>query len=438
MLDLDEVRAIQCEVGHDDDVRNVRCNVMCTPKTERTETLENLKEQVRQVLERVPQATFAVSNVPILEGLGDYPPIMLQVRGPDLDQLQEHAERIAEELEQIPGTSDVDVRHTPGMPELAVRLDRDRVRERGLSARDVALQTRLALHGEVAGKVRRERRNVEIRVMLSEAFRHDPDALEEMLIWGPEGPVPLGDIGEVEPRTGPVGIRHYNRMRQISVSSQVGERPLGEIVADIHARFDEMDWGDDYTLDFRGFQEDMVESNRSMGMALALAMVFIFIILASQFESLIHPLTIVISLPLGFLGAFLALLAWGSAISLPASLGIILLVGLCAKNGILLVDGALQRMRDHGLDAREAMRLAGPRRLRPILMTSAAMIFGMLPTALARESGSEFRFPMAVAVIGGVISNTILTLLVLPVLFVVMDRLGSFFRRLVRLEKKPS
>jgi multidrug efflux pump subunit AcrB len=235
-----------------------------------------------------------------------------------------------------------------------------------------------------------------------------------------------------------VSIHHQDRMRDISVYSQVVGRPLGDVVRDIHARMDGIDWGEGYQLHMAGFQEEMQKSNEAMALALALALVFIYIILASQFESLVHPFTIVVSLPLGFLGAFLALLAWGSAISLPASLGLILLIGLCAKNGILLVDGALQRMRDQGLGPLEAMKLAGPRRLRPILMTSAAMIFGMLPTALARETGSEFRFPMAVAVIGGVISNTLLTLLVLPTVFVLMERLAGVVRPLLGVRRKAA
>ena len=202
------------------------------------------------------------------------------------------------------------------------------------------------------------------------------------------------------------------------------------MVRDLHARFDPIDWGEGYGVIYRGLQEEMGDANAGMGLALLLGLVFIYLILASQFESLMHPLTIVLSLPFGFVGAFLALLLRDCPLSLAASLGIILLVGLCAKNGILLVDGALQRMRDDGLGPREAMEAAGPRRLRPILMTSAAMVFGMLPTALAQETGSEFRFPMAVAVIGGVISNTVLTLLILPVMFVLLERLARLLRRL--------
>ena len=435
VLEVEDVIGVQCVVGDDDDTRRVRCNVLCTPKIDRSRTLQDIKDDVRVLLGRVPQAAPTISDVPMLEGLGgDYPPIMIQIRGPEIARLQAHADRVVEELRHVSGTSDVDLRYSPGLPELGVRVDRDRARDRGLSAFDLALQTRLSLNGEVAGTARRGRRNVDIRVMLSEDVRRDPDALSDMLVWGPRGAARLGDVSVIEPRTGPVDIGHEDRQRHISVWSQVVDRPLGDVVRDVRARLDAVAWGEGYSLRYSGMQEDMEESNKAMAMAFALALIFIYIILASQFESLLHPFTIVLSLPLGFVGAMLALMIGRCPLSLPASLGIILLIGLCAKNGILLVDGALQRMRDQALSPAEAMKSAGPRRLRPILMTSAAMIFGMLPTAVAHESGSEFRFPMAVAVIGGVISNTLLTLLVLPVVFVLVERIAAFARRVLRLK----
>ncbi len=166
----------------------------------------------------------------------------------------------------------------------------------------------------------------------------------------------------------------------------------------------------------------------SIAMALALAVVFIFIVLASQFESLIHPFTIMLSLPLALVGAVLALAATRWPLGMGAQIGIILLMGLVTKNAILLVDGALQHIREG--DAPDlALRKAGPRRLRPILMTSSAMVLGMLPTALGRGMGSEFRAPMAIAVIGGVVTSTLLTLWVVPVVFVWVEQLRSRLRR---------
>jgi multidrug efflux pump subunit AcrB len=165
-----------------------------------------------------------------------------------------------------------------------------------------------------------------------------------------------------------------------------------------------------------------------MGLALGIAVIFIFIVLASQFESLIHPFTIMLSLPLAVVGAFLGLGVTGGTINMGSLIGLILLMGLVTKNAILLVDGAIQHLRE-GDDAETAIRKAGPRRLRPIVMTSAAMVLGMLPTAAGRGAGSEFRSPMAVAVIGGVITSTLLTLWVVPVVFLAVEQLRATVRR---------
>jgi multidrug efflux pump subunit AcrB len=176
-------------------------------------------------------------------------------------------------------------------------------------------------------------------------------------------------------------------------------------------------------------QKEQEDTQSNMAFALLVAVTFIFMVLASQFESLVHPFTIMLALPLALVGAFLGLALTGGSINMGSLIGLILLMGLVTKNAILLVDGALQHMRDDGVDAAVAIRKAGPRRLRPILMTSAAMVLGMLPTALGRGMGSEFRSPMAVAVIGGVITSTMLTLWVVPVVFVQVERFRTRLRR---------
>jgi multidrug efflux pump subunit AcrB len=168
-----------------------------------------------------------------------------------------------------------------------------------------------------------------------------------------------------------------------------------------------------------------------MLVAFLLGIVFIYLVLASQFESFLHPITIMIALPLAIVGAIVALFLQGSTLSIGATIGLILLMGLVTKNGILLVDHAAVRVREHGWDAKRAILDAGPARLRPILMTSAAMVLGMLPTALGEGPGSEFRSPMAMGVIGGVISSTVLTLVVVPVFYLMMEAVRRWFARWV-------
>jgi multidrug efflux pump subunit AcrB len=211
-----------------------------------------------------------------------------------------------------------------------------------------------------------------------------------------------------------------NRQRQITVTANVDGRSVGEVVRDVQASLAGVEvegvrfaWG--------GQGELMQDTFSNMLLALVVAVLFIYFVLASQFESFVHPLTIMVSLPLAIVGALLLLFLGGFAIGLPAMIGVILLMGLVTKNAILLVDSA-NALRAKGRPVVEALLEAGATRLRPILMTSAAMVLGMLPSAISRGEGSEFRAPMAIAVIGGVLASTFLTLLVVPVVYTWLER----------------
>src|SRR5207237_3425538 len=205
-----------------------------------------------------------------------------------------------------------------------------------------------------------------------------------------------------------------DRSRQIQVWATPRGRALGDIISDIEPRIKALKLPKDVTYAFDGRVRMMKENNEAIGLALALAVVFIYIVLASQFESFLHPLTIMLTLPLALVGAILALFLTNNTMALGTMIGIILLMGLVTKNAILLIDRAIVRVREQGEAPLQAILEAGPERLRPILMTSAAMVLGMLPTALGRGEGSEFRAPMAIAVIGGVVSSTLLSLIVVP------------------------
>ena len=243
----------------------------------------------------------------------------------------------------------------------------------------------------------------------------------------------LAQLATFDHASGPAVIEHEQRERQISVSTQIAPgHTLGEVVAALHQQLDPHKLPAGYSYFWNGQQRDFGDMNTAMAAALALALVFIFMVLASQFESLIHPLTIMLSLPLALVGAILGLAVTWHPFSMGAYIGVILLMGLVTKNAILLVDGALQHIRE-GDSPVVAVRKAGPRRLRPILMTSAAMVLGMLPTALGTGMGSEFRAPMAIAVIGGVLTSTLLTLWVVPVVFVWLERLRGH-----RAERAPA
>jgi multidrug efflux pump subunit AcrB len=288
------------------------------------------------------------------------------------------------------------------------------------------MQVRLGGLGEVAGKLRQGRRDADIRVRLASEDRDSPQALERFWIYTPRGPVALSQVATLSRAEGPAVIEHEQRERQITVSSQIAPgATLGEVSEELRARLTARPPPPGYRYVWHGMQKEMREMSQALAAALGLALVFIYMVLASQFESFLHPLTIMLSLPLALVGAVFALVLSGQSLSMGANIGIILLMGLVTKNAILLVDGALQHTRA-GVTPLDAMRQAGPRRLRPIVMTSAAMVLGMLPTAFGRGMGSEFRAPMAIAVIGGVITSTLLTLWVVPVVFLWVERLARF------------
>jgi hydrophobe/amphiphile efflux-1 (HAE1) family protein len=421
---LPGVTAVYAIVGPQEDVRAARWRVNLIDKGQRADPAEAFKERIRRILAGDREIlSSAVADPPTIEGLGDYPPILMRVVGRDFAELRRQAQFLTDTMNGIDALRDVQLKDSPGKPELQVVVKREEAARVGLTAGAVAMQVRLATQGEIAGKLREGRRESEIRVRLAAEDRESRGALERLWIATPRGPVGLEQLATLHSAQGPAVIEHEQRERQISVWAQVAPgHDLGEATGRLRAALAGHQLPPGYFYVWDGMQKEQAESASAMGLALGIAVIFIFIVLASQFESLIHPFTIMLSLPLAVVGALLGLWITGKSINMGSLIGLILLMGLVTKNAILLVDGALLHIRE-GDDPETAIRKAGPRRLRPILMTSGAMVLGMLPTALGRGMGSEFRSPMAIAVIGGVLTSTLLTLWVVPVVFLWVERL---------------
>ncbi|MBM7119377.1 efflux RND transporter permease subunit [Archangium primigenium] len=422
---IPEVTDIYSIVGENGDVNKARIRVLTTQKHERTRGIQAIKEEARERLAPELVATrLMMMDPPVIDGLGgDFYPIIVRVTGPDLAKIHEESERLAGYLRDIKGTSDVRVDFNPPKPELAIEIDRARAKDLGVSAAALAMQLRLAIGGDVSAKLREGVDETDIRVRLSAKDRDTPERVGQLLVATPKGMVPVSDVARVELRDGPSVIEHENRQRQIAIYSQLKDAPLGDVANQFRAQVAAHPLPPGYSLIYDGQMKMLTEQNDAFGVAFLMAFVFIYMVLASQFESLLHPFTIMVSLPLALVGALLGLALGGFHVSMGAMIGIILLMGLVTKNAILLVDGALQYLRE-GATVDEALMKAGPRRLRPILMTSAAMAIGMVPTAIGQGVGSEFRAPMAIAVIGGVITSTFLTLLVVPVVFAGVEHLS--------------
>jgi HAE1 family hydrophobic/amphiphilic exporter-1 len=432
MLANPEFKVVFATVGDSDQTNKVKWRIVTSSKMDRTETLHELKEVARKAAAHLPNARISVTDPPIVDGASTEAPIMINVRGQDYEGIQRTAHDIASILTSTPGVGDVQVRHSPGRPELTFEIDRARAADRGLSAAEVAMALRTAVEGDEAGKLKQpgQREDVPIKVRLDKAYRSDANSLTAVTLATSRGPVKLEDVVNVRRTEGPQVIERENRNRQITVWATPIGRPLGDVAAEFKPRIDQLELGSDISITYDGELRLMDENNENMGMALLLGVVFIYIVLASQFESFIHPLTIMLTMPLALVGAILALFLTNNTLAMGALIGIILLMGLVTKNAILLVDRALVRVRDQGETPLQAILEAGPERLRPILMTSAAMVLGMLPTAIGNSEGSEFRAPMAIAVIGGVISSTLLSLIVVPVFYLTVENIKALIGRL--------
>jgi HAE1 family hydrophobic/amphiphilic exporter-1 len=406
--------------------------VRLTDRRDRTRGIEQLTAPMRERLARIPGIT--VTNIGVLD-LGGSKSIQFSVQGSDLAELERLATQIMARLRDIPGLVDLDSTLKPDKPTLAVDVKRDAAADLGLNVDAIARSLRTLLAGVSVGNWRAaDGESYDVRVQLAPESRSAAGDLQQLpLVLGsqPDGSarvVRLSQVAELRPSTGPNQINRRDMNREVNIDANALGRSSGEVSADIRAVLDTMAWPPGYRYSFGGSTKNMQESFSYAVGALALAVVFIYMILASQFKSFLQPLALMSSLPLTLIGVVLALLAFGSTLNMFSIIGIVMLMGLVTKNAILLVDFAI-RARERGLERNAALLEAARVRLRPILMTTLAMIFGMVPLAFALTEGSEQRSPMGQAVIGGVVTSSLLTLVVVPVVYCWLDDLAAWARR---------
>ena len=424
------VRTLYTVIGAGEEANKSSIRVYVAHKRERSVSQWDIQDDLRRLLAVVPALKVTLADIDFIEGAAHELPITLYVRGEDYGRIQESARAALEVVKGVRGAKDADLSFRAGRPESDIRVDRPRAADLGVSVGMVARTARLALEGEVVAKYRQGERDYDVRLQLAPEDRTSLATVRELLLpvtgrrlgaASSAGPrlVRLADLADVVPGSGPATIERLDRQRQIIVTANVEGRSLGDAIHDVQAGLARLE-RPGIRFVFGGQAKHMAESFQSTLLALLVAVVFIYFVLASQFESFIHPLTIMAALPLAVVGALFLLFLAGHPLSMAAMIGIILLMGLVTKNAILLVDKT-NELRVQGKGMIEALLEAGPARLRPILMTSAAMVLGMLPTALTRAEGSEFRAPMATAVIGGVVVSTFLTLVIVPVVYTFMD-----------------
>ena len=413
--------------------------VRLVDRKDRSRSVDAMSTVLRERLQRVPGIT--VTHVGLLDPVGGQKQIEFSLQGPDLRELERLTAEVSEKIRHVPGLVDLDSSAKPDKPVIALEVKRDVASDLGLSVAQMATSLRTLVAGTTVGNWRApDDQTYDVNVRLAPESRTAPQDLERLpfALSAADGTtriVRLNQVAQVSESTGANQINRRDLTREVAVNANVAQRSAGEVSADIRKALDSVVFPPGYRYQFGGSTKNMAESFGYAISALVMAIIFIYMILASQFKSFLQPLALMTSLPLTLIGVVLALLMFRSTLSMFSIIGVVMLMGLVTKNAILLVDFAIRAREEHvndagqtvpGLPRAEALLLAARVRLRPILMTTLAMIFGMVPLAFALSEGSEQRAPMGQAVIGGVITSSLLTLVVVPVVYCYMDDLARW------------
>lgn len=400
--------------------------VRLIPSDERNRSMAQIMDELRIKFRDIKGLKIAVQNNQGV-GRGDPRPVQIGLRGPELEVLTRSAQELADAIKQIPGTTDVDISSEQFEPEVQIRLNPARAGNMGVDATVVGNVVQMAFLGVTAkNQFNVADSDYDIRVQLASRYRLSYDDVANLRISTKNGEfVRLADIAEVKLTSGPTQIDRESRQRQVIVYANAVGVSAGEVINQAKELIPGLNLPLGYSYKFVGQAQTMMDSFNEIGKALILAVVLIYMVLAAEFESFLHPLTIMLSLPFSLIGAILALLIASKTINIMSLIGGIMLMGLVTKNAILLVDYTNQ-LRESGMEIREALIEAGVLRLRPILMTTMAMIFGMVPVALGLGAGAELRSSMGVVLIGGLITSTFLTLIIVPLVYLLVEEARSY------------
>ncbi len=434
---LDRVaRQAEAAASADPDVKNVFGSVRAGDRVlvgvmlheNRSRHTKDIQADLRRVLADVPDAE--VSLVTHDGGGGSGKPVDVHVLGDDPERLAVLATILSQKLAAVPGAVDVQTSMEKGRPELQVRIDRLRVADRDVSVRAVADVVETAMDGKVVGQYTERGDEVDIRLQYKPTHRNSLTALRDLVVRNDAGgSVVLRDVASIDASRGPVEIRRVDQRRLVEVEANL-ERgaTVGEVARQLEARMRDVPFPLGYGWEFSGEEQRRAEAFEGLAISLAIAVVLIYMIMAALFESLVQPLVIMATLPLAVAGVYLGLALFGHDLTVPAYIGIIMLAGIVVNNAIVLLD-YVNRLRRRGVSRREALALGSAVRLRPILMTAGTTILGMTPMALGLGRGSSVLEGLAAGVVGGLAVSTLLTLLVVPCVYDVVDRLAAPLRR---------
>jgi HAE1 family hydrophobic/amphiphilic exporter-1 len=395
------------------------------PKAERKKSQEQIKKEVRKALSSIIGLKVSVEDIALIGGGQRMVPIQYSIRGRNLKELEGYSREVSNQFSRLPGIVDVDTSLEAGKPESRILIDRNKAADLGVDIGSVAEVINILIGGELdVTKFKDEARGrrYDVRARLWAEGRTNPEDVGRLYVRSKDGRlVELANIVKIQEGGGPSVINRVDRQRAITLFANLEGKPLGQAKNELDGLVAKV-LPFEYSGRYKGMADTMGESFEFLMFALVLGIIMAYMVLAAQFDSFLQPVIILLSMPFSFIGAFGALYLTGRTLNIFSFIGLILLMGLVKKNAILLVDYT-NTLRRRGLARKEAILEAGPVRLRPILMTTFAMIFGMIPVAVGVGEGSETRSPMGIAVIGGLLTSLLLTLIVVPVAYDVVDAL---------------
>lgn len=431
-----EVRMLSSTTGSPDDAgfsalinstsnNKLQMTVVCTKKYERERTIFEIAEVIRKELAQYPQILDYSCELSGGMGGGGASTVDVEIYGYDFDATNLFADQVKRAVAEIEGARDIIVSRDEDRPELKVLVDKEKAARHGLNSATVATYVRNRINGMNGGYLKEDGDEYDILIRLSETDRNSISDLENLTIPTATGSlVKLSEIAQVEEYFAPPEIARKTRQRMVSVKVTPHDVSLGELAASIQSVVDNMERPIGVTIRYGGDYEEQQESFADIGLLFALIIILVYVVMASQFESLSKPFIIMMSVPFAISGVIISLWITDTSLDMIGALGIVMLVGIVVKNGIVLVD-YINLMRDRGYELNEAIQLSGQSRLRPVLMTAFTTLLGMVPMAVSSGEGSEMWRPLGIVVIGGLLVSTLVTLIVVPVMYGIMSRHGE-------------
>ncbi len=396
------------------------------PMTERKISDKQFLEKIRTRLPKLENVKFEAIDMSQSMLGGATVPVEIKIFGKDLQKIRSIADDIVQKIRDVPGLKDVTHTMAQAKPEYHIRIDRDKAARLGLMVSQVAATVQTATLGRIGTRYREEGDEFDIRVRFKDEFRDNIDEIRNIPILTPlNKTVYLGQVAIVERGEGPIQITHENQSRQVSVTGNILGRDLGSVVKDVRARIESVDktLPAGYFIEFGGSYQQMNEAFAILAGVFLLASLLVYMVMASQFESFLHPLIVMFTIPLCLIGIVAGLLISGRPVNLPVWIGLILLAGVAVNNAIVMID-YMNQLRRRGLEKKEAILQGAVTRLRPVLLTACTTILGTFPMAISRTAGSEMRNPLAISLLGGLVTTTFLTLFIIPIIYSLFERVS--------------